>query len=92
MISDQNCTTQSSITRLYYSGFEITEFSQYQYFIDQVAGLLKSGNRKTFTSNFEFDTEMMRYRAKMGRFTTEMMRFRTRMTRFNTCDLDKKLA
>ena len=90
MISDQNCTTQSSITPLYYSGFEITEFSQYQYFIDQVAGLLKSGKRKTFTSHFEFDTEMMRYRAKMGRFKAEMMRFRTRMTRFNTCDLDKK--
>ena len=70
MILDQNCTTQSSITRLYYSHFEITEFSQYQYFIDQVAGLLKSGNKKTFTSHFVFQTEMMRYRAKMARFKT----------------------
>ena len=39
---------------LYYSHFEIAEFSgQYQYLFDQVAGLLKSGNKKTFTSHFE---------------------------------------
>ena len=62
---------------LYYSHSEITEFKQYQYFIDQVAGLLKSGNRKAFTSPFVFETEMMRYRTKVVRFKTEMMRFRT---------------
>ena len=33
---------------LYYSHFEITKFSQYKYFIDQVASLLKSGNKKAF--------------------------------------------
>ena len=31
------------------------------YFIDRVAGLLKSRNKKTFTSHFVFETEMMRY-------------------------------
>ena len=77
MISKQNCTTQSSITRLYYSHFETTEFSQYQYFIDQVAGLLKSGNKKTFTSHFVFETEMMRYRDKMVQFRTRRARFGT---------------
>ena len=48
-----------------YSHFEIAEFSQYQYFIDQLAGLSKSGNKKAFTSHFVFETEMMRYGAKM---------------------------
>ena len=43
----------------YYSHFEITEFSQYRYFIDQEGGLLKSGNKKAFTSHFVFETEMM---------------------------------
>ena len=62
---------------LYYRHFEIEEFSQDQYFIDQAAGLLKSENKKTFTSYFVFETEMMRCRAKMVRFKTEMMRFRT---------------
>ena len=33
---------------LYYSHFEITKFSQYKYFIDQVASLLKSRNKKAF--------------------------------------------
>ena len=70
---------------LYYIHFEIAKlFSQYQYFIDQVAGLLKSRNKKAFTSHFVFETEMMRYRTKMVRFKTEMMRFRTWMTRFGT--------
>ena len=50
---------------LYYSHFEIAEFSQYQYLIDQVAGLLKSRNKKAFTSHFVFKTEMTQYRAKM---------------------------
>ena len=47
---------------LYYIHFEIAKlFSQYQYFIDQVAGLLKSRNKKAFTSHFVFETEMMRF-------------------------------
>ena len=45
--------------------------------IDQVVGLLRSRNKKAFTSHFVFQTEMMRYRTKMVRFKTEMMRFRT---------------
>ena len=46
MISDQNCTTRSSITTLLLkSQFEIAEFSQYQYLIDLLAGSLKSGNK-----------------------------------------------
>ena len=53
---------------LYYSHFEIAEFSRYQYVIDQVAGLLNSGNKKASTSHFVFETEMMRYRAEMVRF------------------------
>ena len=36
---------------LYYSHFKITEFSQYQYFNDQVVGLLKSKNKKASTSS-----------------------------------------
>ena len=44
---------------LCYSHFEIAEFSQYQYFIDQVAGLLKSGHKKAVTSHFVFETEMI---------------------------------
>ena len=53
----------------------MAEFCQYQYFNDQLAGLLKSGNKKAIKSYFVFETEMMRYRAKMVRFKTEMMRF-----------------
>ena len=45
---------------LSYSHFEIPEFSQYQYFIDQVACLLKSGNKKAFTSHFVFERKIMR--------------------------------
>ena len=37
---------------LYYSHFEIAEFRQYQYFIDLVAGLLKTGNKKVFYISF----------------------------------------
>ena len=65
-----------------WSYFEIAEFSQYQYYIDQVADLLKSGNKEAFTSHFEFETEMTRYSAKMVRFKTGIMQFRTWMTRF----------
>ena len=68
----------------YRSNFEIAEFSQYQYFIDQLAGLSKSGNKKAFTSHFVFETEMMRFRAKMVRFKTKMTWFGIRMTRFRT--------
>ena len=57
---------------LYYSHFVIAEFSQYKYFMDQVATgaiMLKSGNKKTFTSHFVFEAEMLRYKAKKVRFT-----------------------
>jgi len=57
----------------YNSHFEIAEFSQYQYFIDQVAGLLKSKNKKTFTSHFVFETEMMQFRTWMTRFRTDVI-------------------
>ena len=68
MSSHQNWTIRS-ITTLYH--FEIAEFSrQYQYFIDQEAGLLKSRKKKAFASHFVFKTEMMRYRAKKVRFVT----------------------
>ena len=69
---------------LYYSHFEITEFSQYQYLFDLVAGLLKSGDKKAFTSCFVLETEMVQKRVKMVRFKTEMTQFRARMTRFKT--------
>jgi len=69
---------------LYFSHFEIAEFSQYQSFIVQVAGLLKSRNKKAIASHFVFETKMMRYRATMVQFKTEMMRFRTWITRFRT--------
>ena len=50
----------------YYSHFEIAEFSQYQYLFEQVAGLLKSRNKKAFKSHFVPETEMMQYRKKIG--------------------------
>ena len=65
---------------LYYSHFEITEFSQYKCFIDHAVSLLKSGNKKAFQSHFVSETEMMQYtsyRTKMVQFKTEMMQFRT---------------
>ena len=37
--------------------------------MDQVAIMLKSGNKKTFTSHFVFEAEMLRHRAKTVRFT-----------------------
>ena len=67
---------------LYCSHFEIAEFSQYQYLIGQVAGLLKSRNKKAFTSHFVFKTEMTQYRAKMVQFKAEIIWFRTWMARF----------
>ena len=54
---------------LYYSHFVIAEFSQYKYFMDQVAIMLKSGNKKTFPSHLVFETDMLRYRAKTVWFT-----------------------
>ena len=46
--------------------------------------MLKSQNKKAFTSHFVFETEMMQYRTKMVQFKTEMMWFRTWMTWFGT--------
>ena len=37
--------------------------------MDQVAIMLKSGKKKTFTSHFVFEAEMLRHRAKTVRFT-----------------------
>ena len=91
VISNLQVRFQTKIARhivqlpLYYSHFEITEFSQYQYFNDQVAALLRSRNKKAFTSHFVFDTEMTRYRAKLVRFKTELVRFRT-------CDLEQEIV
>ena len=51
MISDQNRTTHEVKLPLYYSHFEIAEFSQYQYLFDLVACLLKSGNKNVFASH-----------------------------------------
>ena len=42
---------------LYYSRCKIAEFCQNQYYNDQLAGLLKSGNKKAFKSYFVFETE-----------------------------------
>ena len=49
---------------------------------DLVSSLFKSGNKKAFTFNFVFKTEMMRYRTKLMRYRTEMMPFRTWMMLF----------
>ena len=73
MISVQNKVARHEVQLpLYYSHFGNAEFNQQQYFIDQVAGLLKSGNKKASTSHFVPETEIMQYRAKMARFKTEM--------------------
>ena len=48
-----------------YSHFEIAEFGHCQYLFDLVAVLLKSRNKKAFTSHFVPKTEMMQYRAKL---------------------------
>ena len=83
MISDQIAWHEVQLP-LYYSYFEIAEFSQYQYLFDLVAGLLKSGDKKAFTSCFVPETEMMQKRVKMVRFKTEMTQFRAQMTWFKT--------
>ena len=76
MISDQNCTTRSSITTLL-QHFEIAEFSQW-------SGIqfVQKWKQKVLTSNLVFKTGMMRYRVDMMRYRTEMMRFRTWMMLF----------
>ena len=51
------------------------------YFIDRVAGLSKSGNKKAFTSNFVLK-KVVQYRAKVVGFKTEMMPIRTWMRQF----------
>ena len=48
---------------LYYSHFEITEFSQWQYLFDLEAGLMKSNNKKATTFHFVPRTEMIQLRA-----------------------------
>ena len=79
MMSDQNCTTRSSITTWLQPFWNHRIQSvRILYFIDQEAGLWKSRNKKAFTSHFVFETEMMRHRTKMVRFKTEMMRFRAK--------------
>ena len=75
---------------LYYSHFEITEFSQYQNLFDQVSGSLKkeiSENKKAFTSHFVPETEIMQHIAKIVVFKTKMMWFGTQTMRF-TCRTD----
>ena len=53
-------TRQDVQLSLYY----ITEFSQYQYIFDLVAGLLKSSNKKAATFHFVPKTEIQ-YRVQM---------------------------
>ena len=74
MTADQNYTTRSSITTLL-QPFWNRRIQSIPIFFNQLASLLKSGNKKAFTSHIVFETERMRYRAKMVRFKTEMMRF-----------------
>ena len=51
MISDQNCTTRSSITTLSFkSQFEIAEFSEYQFLIDLLAGCWKAETKIFYIS------------------------------------------
>ena len=45
--------------------------------------MLKSGNKKVFTSHFVPETEIIQYTAKMVRFKTEI-------TIKNRCDLEQK--
>ena len=51
--------------------------THYQYLLDQAAGLLKSGNKKAFTSLFVPETEMVQYRAPIQ---SKMVPFKTEMT------------
>ena len=64
IISDQIVPHEVQLT-FYHSHFEIAEFSQYQQLFDRIASLLKSGNKKAFSSHFVPETEIMQYIAKM---------------------------
>ena len=55
-----------------------------------ISQFVEKRKQKAFTSHFVFETERMRYRAKMVRFKTEMMRFRTWMMRFGTDVIESK--
>ena len=57
LISDQNCTTRSSITTLL-QPFWNRRIQSVPNFIDRVACLLKSGNKKAFKFHFVFETDM----------------------------------
>ena len=80
-----NCTTRSSINILSqpFWNRRIQSVPALILF-DQIASLLKSRNKKAFSSHFVPETEMMQYRAKMVWFKTEMKWFKTRMMRFQT--------
>ena len=70
---------------LYYSHFEIaefTEFSQYNYFIDRVGGLLKRGNRMASHLTLYMRQKWSDVRAKMVQL--KQMFFRTWMRPFRT--------
>ena len=41
---------------VYYNHFKVAELGRYQYSFHLVAGLLKSGTKKAFTSHFEPET------------------------------------
>ena len=69
MISDQNCTPLNSAATLYYSHFVIAEFSQYKYFMDQVAIMLKSGNKILYSKQKCRDIGQKRCDSHRGRGT-----------------------
>ena len=52
--------------QLWYSHFETTKFSQYQFYIDPVAGMLKSGIGNAFIFQFVAEKELITFRAKNG--------------------------
>ena len=54
---------------LYYSHFVIAEFSQYKYFMDQVAIMLKSGNKILYSKQKCRDIGQKRCDSHRGRGT-----------------------
>ena len=83
IISDQNCTTWSSITTLLQPFWNRRIQSLAIFYWSSWPDCWKAiENKKAFTSHFVLETEMMRYRAKMVRFKKEMKRFRTWMMPF----------
>ena len=89
MISDQNCTTRSSITTFSYTSI----LKSYNLIAQSIAGLYNGGTGNAFTSHFvcrkcnskkkiECDVEqkMVRFRAKM-RLRAELVRFVTKSHR-----------